>query len=317
MPYAPTPPLASGPARRASRSTRLRIVALCLLIPLLAACGRERATPEPTPAAAQTVDPTPTPAPPATEPSATPDTMAQENTMTTPSGLQYTEIIAGTGPKPQPGDVVAVHYTGTLEDGTVFDSSYNRGEPLRFALGSGMVIEGWDEGIGLMNQGGQALLVIPPHLAYGERGAGNVIPPDATLVFDVELVDVSAGAPAAPTALEDDAYTTTAQGVKVADLVVGDGPSPMPGQLVVVHYTGWLEDGGKFDSSLDRGEPFSFNIGMGQVIAGWDLGLVGMKVGGKRQLVIPPELGYGADGAGNVIPPDATLIFEVELLELK
>ncbi len=103
-------------------------------------------------------------------------------TMTTDSGLQYTETVAGDGPAPQPGDIVSVHYTGTLEDGTKFDSSHDRGEPIQFTLGKGMVIRGWDEGIALMNVGGKATLVIPPELAYGERGAGNgVIPPNATL----------------------------------------------------------------------------------------------------------------------------------------
>ena len=110
---------------------------------------------------------------------------------------------------------------------------------------------------------------------------------------------------------------TTESGLKYTDLVVGDGPSPETGQAVTVHYTGWLEDGTKFDSSLDRGQPFTFAIGMGGVIAGWDEGVATMKVGGKRQLVIPSELGYGAQGAGGVIPPNATLIFEVELLSVK
>ena len=237
--------------------------------------------------------------------------------MVTDSGLQYTEVQAGSGPVPQAGDIVSVHYTGTLTNGVVFDSSYQRNEPLSFPLGAGMVIPGWDEGIGLMHQGGKARLTIPPELAYGERGAGGVIPPNATLIFDVELVDVRAGAPAAPTAVDEADYTTTATGLKYYDFVVGDGASPTSGKPVTVHYTGWLLDGDKFDSSLDRGEPFTFTIGAGQVIRGWDEGVMGMKVGGKRQLVIPPDLGYGSRGAGGgVIPPNATLVFEVELLEV-
>lgn len=107
---------------------------------------------------------------------------------------------------------------------------------------------------------------------------------------------------------------TTDSGLKYVDLVEGTGASPEPGQQVTVHYTGTLEDGTKFDSSRDRGRPFSFNIGVGQVIQGWDEGVGSMKVGGRRQLIIPPELGYGARGAGGVIPPNATLIFDVELL---
>jgi peptidylprolyl isomerase len=117
------------------------------------------------------------------------------------------------------------------------------------------------------------------------------------------------------------ATVTTPSGLKVTDSKVGTGPEPKSGQTVVVHYTGWLYENGakgqKFDSSLDRGEPFEFPIGQGQVIAGWDEGVATMKVGGKRTLIIPPALGYGAQGAGGVIPPNATLIFDVELLGVK
>lgn len=103
-------------------------------------------------------------------------------------------------------------------------------------------------------------------------------------------------------------------GLGIEDVVVGDGATAEHGQFVTVHYTGWLTSGAKFDSSKDHGDPFEFNLGAGQVIRGWDEGVQGMKVGGTRRLTIPPELGYGARGAGGVIPPNATLVFEVELL---
>ena len=105
--------------------------------------------------------------------------------------------------------------------------------------------------------------------------------------------------------------------LKIEDLEVGTGAEAQPGQSVTVHYTGWLTDGQKFDSSKDRNDPFVFPLGQGYVIKGWDQGVVGMKVGGKHKLTIPPELGYGARGAGGVIPPNATLVFEVELLDTK
>jgi peptidylprolyl isomerase len=114
---------------------------------------------------------------------------------------------------------------------------------------------------------------------------------------------------------------TTASGLQMTDTKVGTGAAPKTGQIAVVHYTGWLSEGGnkgkKFDSSVDRGQPFEFPLGRHQVIAGWDEGVATMKVGGKRTLIIPPELGYGARGAGGVIPPNATLIFDVELLDVK
>ena len=109
---------------------------------------------------------------------------------------------------------------------------------------------------------------------------------------------------------------TTDSGLQYVEIEAGDGASPQTGQTVVVHYTGTLEDGTKFDSSRDRNRPFSFKIGVGQVIKGWDEGVASMKVGGRRKLIIPPDLGYGARGAGGVIPPNATLIFDVELLKI-
>ena len=109
----------------------------------------------------------------------------------------------------------------------------------------------------------------------------------------------------------------TPSGLVIEDLVVGTGDSASPGQRVSVHYTGWLTNGNKFDSSKDRGQPFMFSLGRGEVIRGWDEGVAGMKIGGKRKLTIPPDLGYGARGAGGVIPPNATLMFEVELLAVR
>ncbi len=106
-------------------------------------------------------------------------------------------------------------------------------------------------------------------------------------------------------------------GLKIEDIVIGTGESPQKGQTVIVHYTGWLENGTKFDSSVDRGQKFEFSIGMGRVIKGWDEGVLSMRVGGKRKLTIPPEMGYGPAGAGGLIPPNATLIFEVELFGMK
>lgn len=124
-----------------------------------------------------------------------------------------------------------------------------------------------------------------------------------------------------PASAQQGKAMTTSSGLQIIDTTVGTGASPKTGQTCVMHYTGWLyqdgKKGAKFDSSLDRGKPFEFKIGVGMVIKGWDEGVSTMKVGGKRTLIIPAELGYGARGAGGVIPPNATLLFEVELLDVK
>jgi len=124
--------------------------------------------------------------------------------------------------------------------------------------------------------------------------------------------DTAAEAPAAV-----QGAVTTPSGLSYTDLVKGTGAQPVSGKSVTVHYTGWLTDGKKFDSSVDRGQPFVFRIGAGEVIPGWDEGVMGMRVGGKRKLIVPAKLGYGENGAGGVIPPNATLVFEVELLDVE
>jgi peptidylprolyl isomerase len=144
----------------------------------------------------------------------------------------------------------------------------------------------------------------------------------SSLILAIALAGLlAAGASTQAAAQAAGSTMTTASGLQITDTQVGTGATPRPGQICVMHYTGWLSVNGakgkKFDSSVDRGQPFEFPIGRHQVIAGWEEGVASMKVGGKRTLIIPPELGYGARGAGGVIPPNATLIFDVELLDVK
>jgi peptidylprolyl isomerase len=151
----------------------------------------------------------------------------------------------------------------------------------------------------------------------------HIRPARATTALVLFCALAAAGATLGPmTATQSAEKTaTTISGLKFTDLKVGTGAMPSPGRICVVHYTGWLSENGakgkKFDSSLDRGQPFEFRLGAHQVIPGWDEGVSTMKVGGKRRLIVPPDLGYGARGAGGAIPPNATLIFDVELIDVQ
>ncbi len=247
----------------------------------------------------------------------TPKEVSDDEWVTTESGLQYVDLAEGEGDAAVTSSTVTTHYViwvqGESENTYIVDSRYN--QPISFIVGRlDTVFAGWDEGVNGMMVGGKRQLVIPPELALGETSSGD-IPANATLVMEIELLDLSI--PPQMTAVDEANYTETESGLKYYDFVEGDGATPEAGQTVVVHYSGWLEDGTPFDSSVERGQPFSFELGAGAVIAGWDEGLSTMQVGGKRQLVIPPELGYGEAGAGGLIPPGATLIFEVELLEIQ
>ncbi len=226
--------------------------------------------------------------------------------VTLPSGVQYMDLVVGTGASAEKYDDVLADYTGWLSDGTQFESSHDEGKiPLSFTLGTAQVIPGLDAGILGMKAGGKRRLIIPPDQAYGELGNGSTVPAYATLTYEVEMRQIMQP-------------VTTASGLKYHEYQVGFGSPPNVGDTVVVNYTGWLTNGMKFDSSLDEGrEPFSFAIGTGQVIAGWDEGLMSMCVGGRRKLIIPPELGYGEQGSGDRIPPNSTLVFQVEMLDIQ
>lgn len=217
-----------------------------------------------------------------------------------PNGLKIIDVKDGSGDPLSDGDSVEIQYTGWLKEspGTPFDSSLASGRSLKVMLGKGDVVQGLEMGMEGMKPGGTRRIFIPSHLGFRERGRGRDIPPNADLVYQVEVVKV----------LE------RAREVKTTDLKEGSGPAVKKGDRVSVHYTGWLTDGTKFDSSLDKGEPFSLTVGAGGVIKGWDKGLLGAKAGGKRRLEIPAALGYGARGSPGGIPPNADLVFEIEVL---
>src|SRR5690606_28855986 len=190
------------------------------------------------------------------------------------------ELEDGGGAQPEEGQPVRIHYTAWLEDGTRIDSSLDSGQPLSFEIGSQQVFEGWNEAVAMMETGDIWQVIIPSELALGEEGAGDLIPPDSNLVMQLELFEILPAAPDEPTEVDEDEYTTTESGLKYVDLEEGDGEVNAAADTVAVHYAGWLEDGTRFDSSYSRGEPLPLIVGMGQVIPGWDEGLVGMKPGG-------------------------------------
>lgn len=310
------------------------LAALLVLTGLLAACSSEssnvsdeaavndaeQAAQEQEPAADADAD-TGTPGVPADDPGAIVGEGATvdlgDEAEVAESGLQVLETEVGEGPAAERCDTLTMHYTGTLASGHQFDGSVERGKPFQFTLGAGEVIQGWDEGLAGMQVGGRRTLAIPPELGYGSQAKGD-IPPNSQLLFDVEMLDLfqRPELPNGPSVLE--AMETAPSGLQYAILDEGDGEEAASGDAVLVHYAGWLPDGTLFDSSLnpDRCEPFMFALGQGMVIPGWDAGVAGMKVGERRQLVIPPDLAYGADGYGP-IPPDSTLTFEVELVGIR
>jgi peptidylprolyl isomerase len=237
----------------------------------------------------------------------------EEDVQTTASGLRYIVLREGDGESVEPGRVVQFHVTGMLNDGTVFLDTRDRGSPASIPFGEPTGIAGLDEAMRLFTIGSRSRLILTPDLAFGDTGAQGV-PPGSSVVIDLELVALAPEPPEAPTAVAEDDYTVTDSGLKYYDQVLGEGPELQVGQTALVDYTGWLEDGTLFDSSIPRGQPIPVVLGQGGVIQGWQEGLQGMQVGGKRQLVIPPELAYGEQGAGASIPPNAVLIFEIEVV---
>jgi peptidylprolyl isomerase len=231
-----------------------------------------------------------------------------------PEGLEIEDIVVGDGATASESDFITVHYKGMLSNGDVFEDSRDIGQPATFQLGIGMLIEGWDIGLQGMKVGGQRRLVLQPELGYGEQGAGDVIPPNEVLTFEIELLEVRK----MPVSWDYDEadVQTTESGLMYVVMQEGSGDKPEAGDRIRVNYSGYLEDGDLFDSSFIRDAPFEFNVGTGAVIQGWDQGLLDMRPGEKRKLIIPASLAYGERGIGNVIPPNATLFFDVELVEV-
>lgn len=256
-------------------------------------------------------------------------------------GYYYIEHQRGTGNIVKPGDLIKAHFFISTVVGDELYSSYDAGEPLEVEIGRTFDNVGVTEALQRVRKGTKATIIVPSEIAFGPEGRGDVVPPYTTMVYDIEVMEVISKEEADKQKAEEERLqqqqaeqrkanekmniqnylkennldaTPTASGLYYIEQVKGDGPKPQPGNTVKVHYTGTLLNGNKFDSSVDRGEPFEFTLGMGQVIRGWDEGIAMMNVGSKGLLIIPSELGYGSRSMGPQLPANSTLVFEVELL---
>lgn len=209
--------------------------------------------------------------------------------------LEIRDVEVGKGPEAKPGDILTMDYTGTLTDGKQFDSSVGK-KPFQFILGAGQVIVGWDKGMVGIKEGGKRLLTIPSEMGYGKDGAGDSIPPNSTLKFDVKLIKLDR--------------------IESKILVEGKGEPAKGGDSCELHYLLTDKDGKKIDSSYDRNQTFPVNIGSTRLITGFTAGIIGMKQGEKRKITVPYQFGYGKAGRPPVIQPEATLYFEIEMIKL-
>lgn len=261
-----------------------------------------------------------------------------------PSGLYFIETQKGNNQKPKTGDYGKLHFKVSTIDGKMLYSSYDQGEPMMWEAGKDFDNKGVTEALSLMSKGSKASVIVPSSLAFGEQGRGQMVAPYTTLLYDLELVDIMTKAQfdkeqAAKVAKAEQEkelakkqessklqsylkankinVAPTGSGLYYIEQKAGNGKQAATGKTVKVHYTGTLLDGKKFDSSLDRKQPFEFVLGQGQVIPGWEEGIAKMKEGGKARLIIPSKLAYGENGRMPTIPPSATLIFDVELIEVK
>jgi peptidylprolyl isomerase len=241
-----------------------------------------------------------------------------KDTITTASGLKYVIVQANKSGEPAvKGTKVTANYSAYLTDGTMFDSSIDRNQPLKSTIGKGQLFAGLDEGFSLLRKGEKARFFIPSKLAFGEKGSGP-IPANADIIFDIEVLDVQKIVAPALYDVKGLEAKKTASGLTYYEVKKGGSAvKAAAGKTVKVHYSGYLADGTMFDSSVERGEPIEFPLGQGYVIQGWEEGIALMSVGDKLRIVIPYFLAYGEEGRPPQIPAKADLTFDVELIEVK
>ncbi len=249
----------------------------------------------------------------------------------TESGLMYKDDTVGTGKVVNDGDMVSIQFTGwvakdsanlfsdwskdTSKTYQTIGSSKQIGQPIKYVLGKNQFIKGLDEGIVGMKVGGTRTIIIPSKLAYGEKGMGP-IPPNSDLKVVVELENAKKPVTVTEWDVDSSKFVTTPSGLKYAIIKEGEGPTIDSGKVVTVNYSLFLKDGKKIESSVERDEPFKFKYKVQPVIKGWEEGISLLKKGSKAQLIIPPSLGYGARDNGP-IPANSTLVFDIEVLDVK
>jgi len=253
--------------------------------------------------------------------------------VTLESGLQYMDDSLGTGREAKANDLVSLHFKGWMvpkdtaselfsdwsadqsKNRLSLGDSKSRNQPVKFILSSGSFIKGTDEGIIGMKTGGVRTMIIPSKLAYGEAGIG-FIPPNTDLKVIIELLEVKDRIVVQMWKVDSTLFKTTASGLKYAIISKGEGPAVEAGKVVTVHYSGFLQDGTIFDSSVEKDEPINFIVGQGQVMPGLDEGIQLLKKGDKARFIIPPKLGYG-EMQLEKIPANSTLIFDTEVIDIK
>lgn len=224
-----------------------------------------------------------------------------------PLKVDLATVAAGKGDPAKPGDELVLNWKGAFLDGIEFVNTFVLKKPTTLCLGRPGIPAGISQALAGIKAGEKRHAVIPYGLAYGPQGAAG-IPPYTTLVVDVEAVQVTPG---------DKAFERDKKKLTIDDVTAGAGPSVKSGDTVQLHFTATLPDGKKLGSTHDTGQPLLYQVGSAQITRGFDVGIVGMKAGGKRKITMPPDLAYGEAGAGNgAIPPNATLVFEIELVKI-
>lgn len=229
----------------------------------------------------------------------------------TASGLKYKIVKEGDGERVKNGDVVKVHYVGKLTDETVFDSSIEKGKPFQFTVGNGQVIAGWEEGVALMNAGDRMILTVPPHLGYGQRKVGK-IPANSTLIFEIELLKILPKSK--PFDIKNIEAISTKNNIEIYKINQTEDSIAKKGKSVLLHYTLYLENNKKVDSSVDKDMPIRYLVGNDKGFEAWNEALPYMRVGEKARLKVPYQKAFGEKGIPPHIPEKATVYYDIEVI---